>query len=155
MKHVVSCFLTILYTLQVGVLAVPITFKDCGASSGKILSVDVEPCDNPKMCSLKRGTSPTIKIKFQPTRDVSKITAVVHGIIEGIPMAFPLPNPNACLESGLVCPIVKQSTNEYTQTLEVKSIYPSIKLTVKWELKDENNKDIACAMFKAQVAGQR
>lgn len=33
------------------------------------------------------------------------VKAVVHGVILGVPVAFQLPNPDGCKDSGLECPL--------------------------------------------------
>ena len=57
---------------------------------------------------------------------VEKATAVVHGVIKGIPIPFPLDNPNACENSGLVCPLKPNKADSYTTVLQIKSMYPSV-----------------------------
>lgn len=57
---------------------------------------------------------------------VPEVSTVVHGIIQGVEMPFPLKNPNACLDSGLECPLQKDVNYEYVQTLPVLKIYPKV-----------------------------
>lgn len=54
------------------------------------------------------------------------MTTVVHGIIMGVEMPFPLTNPNACVDSGLACPLEKEKSYEYAQTLPVLRSYPKV-----------------------------
>lgn len=87
----------LIFTCLVAVcLGKAVTFKDCGkfklalrketvngfmkqnhfqiisgSVTGTLTSVDVEPCDNPTACSLKKGTSPVITIGF--TTSIKKI----------------------------------------------------------------------------------
>lgn len=49
----------------------------------------------------------------------------VHGIIMGVPMPFPLENPNAC-SNGLTCPLEKDKTTHYTASLPVLKSYPKV-----------------------------
>lgn len=58
--------------------------------------------------------------------EVPEVTTVVHGIIQGVEMPFPLKNPDACLDSGLACPIQKDINYAYMQTLQVLKIYPKV-----------------------------
>lgn len=54
--------------------------------------------------------------------------AVVHGIIAGIAVPFPIPIEDGC-KSGIQCPIQKQQNYHYMTALPVKSEYPA----VSWE----------------------
>lgn len=51
---------------------------------------------------------------------------IVHGIIQGVEMPFPLKNPNACIDSGLECPLHKDTKYDYMQTLPVLKMYPKV-----------------------------
>lgn len=55
--------------------------------------------------------------------------AVVHGIVMGIPVPFPIPESDGC-KSGITCPIEKNKTYNYVNKLPVKSEYPSVSDTV-------------------------
>lgn len=44
----------------------------------------------------------------------------------GVEMPFPLSNPNACVDSGLACPLEKEKNYEYAQTLPVLKSYPKV-----------------------------
>ena len=57
---------------------------------------------------------------------VTSSKVVVHGIIEGVPVPFPISQPDGCVDHGLDCPL--QPNKEYTfkATLPVKSAYPDV-----------------------------
>lgn len=44
----------------------------------------------------------------------------------GVEMPFPLANPDACVDSGLSCPLAKDNNYEYIQTLPVLKSYPKV-----------------------------
>ena len=54
------------------------------------------------------------------------MTAICHGIINGAPVPFPLPNSNACVDSGLECPLAAGTTYTYIQSLPIKQEYPEV-----------------------------
>lgn len=54
------------------------------------------------------------------------VTAVVHGIILGVPVAFQLPNPDGCKDSGLECPLSAGKTYHYQASLPVLRKYPRV-----------------------------
>lgn len=53
---------------------------------------------------------------------------IVHGIISGVEMPFPLQNPDACVDSDLACPLQKGTNYAYMQTLQVLKIYPKVRV---------------------------
>ncbi|KAK6481480.1 NPC intracellular cholesterol transporter 2-like [Huso huso] len=117
-------------------VAEPIKYLDCGSVVGKISSVDVTPC-----------TVNTV-VSSDAASQTSK--AIVHGVIAGVPIPFPIPNEDGC-KSGIQCPIQQQKTYSYVNQLPVKTEYPSLKLVVEWELRDDNNKDYFCFKFPVQI----
>jgi len=62
-----------------------------------------------------------------PPLDVESTTstAVVHGIIAGVHVPFPITNGDGC-KSGIECPIQKLQKYHYETALPVKSEYPSV-----------------------------
>nr|CAI5868422.1 unnamed protein product [Callosobruchus analis] len=87
--------------------------------------------------------------------DVSKDTlkAEVHGIIATVPIPFPLPNDNACKDSGIECPIEPGKVYTYVATLPILKGYPNMSLTVKFELKNEKDVDVICVEFPVKIVG--
>ncbi|CAH1262677.1 NPC intracellular cholesterol transporter 2-like [Branchiostoma lanceolatum] len=132
------------------VLAEPVKYLDCGSKVGQIVSVDVTPCPK-EPCDLIKGGNTTIAVKFTSKEVVNNATAVVHGILAGVPIPFPLSNADGCKDSGLECPLKSSTTYMYTTILPVKSVYPQLKLVVKWELKDEKKDDIFCFEVPVQI----
>ncbi|KAI8482755.1 PREDICTED: epididymal secretory protein E1-like [Branchiostoma belcheri] len=124
-------------------VAESVKYLDCGSSVGKIAEVDVTPCPA-EPCELIKGGNTSIAVKFTSNEVVNNATSVVHGILAGVPVPFPLSNPDGCKDSGLECPLKSSTTYTYTTILPVKPVYPQLKLVVKWELKDEKKNDIFC-----------
>ncbi|XP_054087450.1 NPC intracellular cholesterol transporter 2 homolog a [Zeugodacus cucurbitae] len=127
-------------------------FTDCGSKTGSFTKVLVSDCDTTKNeCILKRNTTASITINFALNEVASKITTVVHGKVLGVEMPFHLQNPDACVDSGLKCPLEKGETYEYKATLPVLKAYPKVNVLVKWELQDQNNEDIICVQIPAKI----
>ncbi|XP_028995077.1 NPC intracellular cholesterol transporter 2-like [Betta splendens] len=124
-------------------------FKACPSSSGKVVSVDIVPC-NTVPCQLHKGESYTVNVTLSSDVDSNGCTAVVHGVIAGIPVPFSIPNSDGC-KSGIECPVQKGRNYNYVATLPVKTDYPSISLTVKWELTDDSKEDLFCIMFPVEI----
>jgi len=126
-------------------------FKDCGSAKGQVTSVDVSGCpDTADTCDLVRGNKPAITINFQSKSDSSKVTAVVHGVIKGVPLPFPIPQPDGC-KSGLSCPLKDGQAYTYANSINVRNSYPPLAVTVKYELKDDSNNDIVCVEIPSQI----
>jgi len=143
----VVCLSAVVHSTQV-------SFRDCGGKTakGKIASVDIAPCTDPKQCELKRGTRPVVTINFTPNEVVSAVTAKVTGILPGgIKAPFPLDNPDGCQNSGLQCPLPTNTSVSYNTAIEIKTEYPPWKVVVKWELLDQNNADITCFMVSTKI----
>ncbi|KAF3701265.1 Epididymal secretory protein E1 16.5 kDa secretory protein [Channa argus] len=140
---------TVLFCIIGFTCARKVQFKDCGSTTGKVDSVDIDPCDSTP-CQLHKGKSYTVNVTFSSSVDSKTSTAVVHGIIAGVPVPFPVPIEDGC-KSGIQCPIQKQITYHYATELPVKSEYPSIKVVVKWELRDDDKHDLFCILFPVEV----
>lgn len=80
------------------------------------------------VCLFQRGINTNLNTLLFSAEDVSEVTTVVHGIIMGVEMPFILQNPNACQDSGLKCPLTKDSTYQYSARLPVLKSYPKVSL---------------------------
>ncbi|KAM7402968.1 hypothetical protein PAMA_003748 [Pampus argenteus] len=127
----------------------PVKYIDCGSSSGKVTIVDINPCST-QPCQLHKGQAYSVNVTFSSAVESQTSKAVVHGIIAGVPVPFPIPIEDGC-KSGIQCPIQKQLNYHYLTSLPVKSEYPAIKLVVEWELRDDSNKDLFCIKFPVQI----
>ena len=94
--------------------------------SGKPTHVYVDPCTTPSSCILHKGKNSTISVSFIPNGVVTKVTTVVHGIIGGIPIPFPMEGTDGCVKSGLTCPLKGGVEVKYFKSLPVKTLYPSV-----------------------------
>ncbi|XP_068821370.1 NPC intracellular cholesterol transporter 2 isoform X2 [Capricornis sumatraensis] len=128
--------------LSASALAEPVKFKDCGSGVGVIKEVNVSPCPT-QPCKLHKGQSYSVNVTFTSNTQSQSSKAVVHGIVMGIPVPFPIPESDGC-KSGIRCPIEKDKTYNYVNKLPVKSEYPSIKVVVEWELTDDKNQRFFC-----------
>ncbi|KAG7466407.1 hypothetical protein MATL_G00164520 [Megalops atlanticus] len=97
-----------------------------------------------------QGESYAVNVTFSSAVESQTSKAVVHGVIAGVPIPFPIPDEDGC-KSGIVCPIQKEKSYSYVNQLPVKHEYPSIKLVVEWELKDDSGKDLFCIEFPVQI----
>lgn len=147
MRFLAAAFL--LLALSPAALAEPVYFKDCGSGVGVIKEVNVSPCPT-QPCRLQKGQSYSVNVTFTSSTESQGSKAIVHGIVMDVPIAFPIPEPDGC-KSGINCPIEKNKTYSYLNKLPVKSEYPSIKLVVKWELRDDKNQCLFCWEIPVQL----
>ncbi|XP_024423567.1 NPC intracellular cholesterol transporter 2 [Desmodus rotundus] len=139
----------VLLALSAFALAEPVHYLDCGSGVGVIKEVNVIPCPV-QPCHLQKGQSYTVNVTFTSNTQSQGSKAVVHGIVMGVPIAFAIPEADGC-KSGVNCPIEKNKTYSYMAKLPVKSDYPSIKLVVKWELRDDNDQCFFCWEIPVQL----
>ena len=69
--------------------------------------------------------------------DTSSLTAVVHGVIAGIRVPFPLDNPNACSNCNVSCPVQKETQYEYVASIDVKNSYPQVSSSTSSKNREE------------------
>ncbi|XP_052903298.1 NPC intracellular cholesterol transporter 2 homolog a [Anopheles moucheti] len=128
-------------------------FGNCANETaiGRYSLVEVSNCaESDASCVLKRNSNATISITFTSAEDLSELKAVVHGIILGMEVPFKLPNDDGCKDSGLECPLTKDTSYRYSTTLPVLKQYPKVSVEVKWELK-AGDKDVLCVLIPAKI----
>ena len=69
---------------------------------------------------------PQVCHPFSGEKVITKATSVVHGKIGGVPIPFPLDNPDGCKNSGLKCPMKNGDEGQYKTAIFVKSVYPRV-----------------------------
>lgn len=127
-------------------------YSDCGSKLATIDMVGVSGCaETAKECVLKRNTNISISLDFTPSKDVKAIEAEVHGVIMNLPVPFPLPQPDACKNNGLTCPLKAGQKASYVATLPVLKSYPKVKVDVKWELKNEDDENLVCVLIPSKI----
>lgn len=126
-----------------------VKYVDCGSVSGKVETVEINPCPT-QPCQLHRGDSYSVNVTFGSDVASQTSTAVVHGVIAGVPVPYNIPVVDGC-KSGIQCPIETGKAYHYVATLPVKDSYPTIKLVVEWELRDDNSKDLFCIKFPVEI----
>merc|ERR1711962_121329 len=149
MKFVV--FVCLLSVLNLAAAKV-VTFNDCSAGKGKgeLMQLEITPCEA-EPCALKKGTTVTVKATFVPHENTTSAESNVHGKVMGFWVPFSPPNPHACVNSGVKCPLVAGQKYEYSAALDIKSLYPSLSVVVKWELQDGKGDDIYCYEVSAKI----
>ncbi|KAL3873785.1 hypothetical protein ACJMK2_036870 [Sinanodonta woodiana] len=127
----------------------PIMFTSCNVP-GTIASVDVYPCPS-QPCIFRHGINGTVKVTFKTVFPALSLKTELYAILAGVSASLPLPNPDGCKDSGITCPIKAGSLVTYHTTVPVLKQYPSLRLVVKWVLRDENNNMQFCFQFPIEI----
>ncbi|PNF14713.1 hypothetical protein B7P43_G09346 [Cryptotermes secundus] len=132
--------------------AFSVPIEDCGSKVGSFTNVAISSCKGTDpVCILRKKSNVTLDILFTTNVTDNSVKAEVHGIIQGLPIPWPVQNPNACQSSGLTCPLEPGNKYHYTATFRILQSYPTMHLQVKWELKNENGDDIVCALIPVKI----
>ena len=59
-------------------------------------------------------------------KPATQVSQIVHGVMAGMPIPFPLDNADACKDSGLTCPL-QEGDHSYHYTMFVKTVYPKVR----------------------------
>ncbi|KAJ9580101.1 hypothetical protein L9F63_004243, partial [Diploptera punctata] len=129
------------------------TVTDCGSHLGKLVGVTISTCKSTApACTLYRGKNSTLNIDFIPEKSSSSVKAIAHGKYSGLDIPWPLDQPDACKNSGLVCPLQPGKTYRYSLTFPISRSYPPVHVEVKWELRDVKlSDDIICITFPVKI----
>ncbi|GJQ86080.1 hypothetical protein Trydic_g10048 [Trypoxylus dichotomus] len=146
-RNIVSCLCLVLL-----ISVAKANYSDCGSSLSNVTAIVVTDCtSSDSQCVLHRNTNVTIQIQFIPKNDIQNVSAVVHGIILGVPIPFDLPNPDGCRDSGLACPLKGGQTYAYQTSFPILKKYPRVSVDVKFELEDPNSSDITCSLIPSKI----
>jgi len=127
-----------------------ILWKDCGSKLGKITNIQLQGCLDPdsKFCTVKRGSAivANVKVDVNPgIEPINSATTIIHAVIAGVSIPWSPPNPEACNNGGLQCPVKPSSKTTYSMGVDIKSYYPSVRATIRWEVQDDVTKsDLIC-----------
>ncbi|CAL8069528.1 unnamed protein product, partial [Calicophoron daubneyi] len=135
-------------------LSSPSKYKDCGSTKGRLIGIDVEPCET-SPCTFYKGESARMKLKFHVDEEVADGKVKVYGVFGGIPIPFPLDDDKVCHMVEPSCPLTP-SEPEYTYLLKlpIKKIYPSVRVNAKWTLEDKAGNVVLCALIPLQIASR-
>ncbi|XP_045169452.2 ecdysteroid-regulated 16 kDa protein-like [Mercenaria mercenaria] len=128
-------------------------WKPCGgpATVAKVLC-NGEDVNKKTECILTKGKNATLQVTFKTTKGYKSVSSVCHGIIGGVPVPFEGIDEKGCDGMNPKCPIAAGITETFTTNIFVKSIYPSIRLVIKWEEVDaSSNEDMWCLLIPAQI----
>lgn len=105
-------------------------------TTAKVTHVYIDPC-NTDTCILRKGGNSTISVSFVPNGVTKSVKAIVHGVIAGIPVPFPITGDDGCQSSGLTCPLKAGIEVKYAKTIPVLKEYPSVSVDLKVTNDDE------------------
>ncbi|XP_063402335.1 NPC intracellular cholesterol transporter 2-like [Mytilus trossulus] len=147
-------------------------YHECGPSTShsktgvlKSLDIGCAGLSAHNACKLKRGTDVSITTNFTSNVNTNKVTTVVHGILNGVAevflhllskdgeegVRFNGVTEDACISNVNHCNITKGEIIHYTNTLPVDVHYPLLRLTVKWEIRDDQNNNLVCIKIPVEI----
>ena len=154
-----SCLAFVLFIscIEIYVSSVIVPFVDCGSHSFNVEKLDFSCEDGmPKPCKFKKGKTYRGNFSLTATADVSNGTIVLHAIIGGASLPFPMDNPNICSDHNLSCPIKSGTKAVMTVQLTVPSLAPTVNLVAEFEIQPLSESstaiaDIMCVKFLAAI----
>ena len=124
-------------------------WKDCGSTTVVLTNVSVVGC-NSVPCKTPRGSNITTIIYFTPKQNYASLTNAVYGLIGGVPVPFPLSQPNVC-QLGVTCPVETGTNYVETVVIDVLAVYPCLQLIVEWKLEDPSGNQVSCFEVPLQI----
>ena len=68
------------------------------------------------------------KLFLLPGESAGTLQTKVYGIVEGVPVPYPLPNPNACQDCNIKCPVTQGGSYTYKSGFKILSEYPNVSI---------------------------
>jgi Niemann-Pick C2 protein len=133
--------------------ASPFTVCSETTMSGTLQAVNVNGCsDEAERCVLKRGEDATVTMSFVSGAATDFVHANWFGVIGGELTPYALPDSDACLNSGLNCPLVQDQNYTYEQTAPVPQEYPQGDSELRVELQAPGHDEmLVCAVIPVTV----
>ncbi|CAD6195355.1 unnamed protein product [Caenorhabditis auriculariae] len=135
-----------------------IGYKTC-ASESTIVDVKSDLCElveknGRKVCLFQQGTSPNIRITFEPKKNFKSLKSYIRAKIgQGAMVEFPQSDTNAC-NRGPKCPLKAGEKQTYEQEIHIASHYPvGEQVQVNWQLvtDDADAEKVVCFIFIAEM----
>merc|ERR1712002_519456 len=132
-------------------LAGEIPIQDCG-SKGTIEKIVFDGCDA-FPCTVHHGEHATGKLTMTAAGVASSLTCKITGIIAGgIELPFNGCPIQACehLDEG-DCPVEEGESLVYDMDIPIENFFPTIEITGKWRLLDENGENFLCFTIPMKI----
>ncbi|XP_021915174.1 epididymal secretory protein E1-like [Zootermopsis nevadensis] len=132
--------------------ALATTFQKCSDKEPPPENLRVSDCTE-EPCNFVRGKELIAEVDFVPDHNITELKPNVQAIALGLPVEYPVPQRNACksiLEK--TCPLPQNVQATYVLKIPILSIYPPVRLTVKFALIDSGtNQVVTCFKISGQV----
>ncbi|XP_014467221.1 PREDICTED: protein NPC2 homolog [Dinoponera quadriceps] len=120
------------------------------------VQITVSGCDKPT-CLLRQGTTINIQAKFTPERAIQSLVNDVSALLFNVPLPFVgVDGTNACENiynaegSKTGCPMQPGVEYTYKNSFDVLPIYPRVALTVRYALREGNDR-IICFELPSKI----
>lgn len=131
----------------------PVFYKDCVGEKtvGELKSVDITPCPT-QPCVFHKGTEVHATITFTVKEVVTNGTLDILGSFHGMQIPFPLDQPRACHNHGLICPLKPGLLYNLDLSFYIKKIYPSLQVVAQFEFKDQVGNSVFCFAIAVRIS---
>lgn len=117
-------------------------------------SLRVEGC-NSSPCNFYRGTDIKAQWDFTANADAKALRPDVKVTVMGATINYPYPEQDACksLTKG-ECPLDEGDEATYNLKMPIQDALPSVTVTIKFSLLDENNNVHVCLQLEGKVTNK-
>ncbi|XP_023335349.1 protein NPC2 homolog [Eurytemora carolleeae] len=145
--------LKLAFVLCFGFCRGEVKFEDCGSSGTDIKFSCSEGCSG-DILELTKGKTTSFNLGFKSGEDSATLTNNIVGILGGgVEMPYNnIMSTDFC--SGLPagsCPVKAGSYLEFTSNIEILPTYPTIPVTIKWEVKNAGSGNAVCILIKSKI----
>lgn len=111
---------------------------------GKVpVTVKLDACPDGQPCTMKRGTTQFIEVKFESPLDTDVVLADVRARILTVSLPWPGFNKKPC-DGNLECPLRRGQSYSYRLKFDVKTMYPRISTHATFKLLTQSKENIFC-----------
>ncbi|XP_069687253.1 NPC intracellular cholesterol transporter 2 homolog a-like [Periplaneta americana] len=108
-------------------IVIGLRYEECEATQGRLVEVKISTCPGSEsVCSMKKDTKATMDITFIETAANNHVLVDEHVIIFNIPLPLPHYSSDACVNSGLTCPLHKGREYHYNTTILISKYFPPL-----------------------------
>ena len=151
MRIEAALFFVVFVAFAAPTSAKSVNFTDCGSEVGKLVSVDISPCDS-EPCVLKIGTTVSVTITLIPHEQVTSGLVEATAVIDGVNLPVPVPNPDPCQGYGMSCPLAGGKQQEMALKQYIEESFPAVKLQLIVDILDQSNKKVFCGQLDLQIS---
>jgi len=127
-----------------------VEFEDCG-STAEVVSLEFDGCTE-LPCHVYHGTHATGRITLKANTATNNLQCKLAGMIGPVELPFDGCPPDACADMITGdCPTEAGETLVYDLDFEILDLYPTIEVTAKWRLIEDDGSDFMCIKLPIKI----